>query len=135
VSGYSRKAKAARKKYQFIRMLVAVGSLLVPIMINLPLDVEVIRFLTTVIGLLVAISVVIEGIFHFKENWMAYNNITQYLDKEWHFYTHKVGRYCNLSENEAFKLLVENVETELAGKHLEIVESQTQTDTGNATAL
>jgi len=125
INNYYKRAQSAKRKHQMLKLLIAFGSVVIPVFVNLPgLGLAVIQWGTTLIGITVAIAVVAESVFNFREQWATYGSIPLFIDKEYHFYIHRVRDYANLDDGMAFKLFVEHIEAELSNQHIALLEKQ-----------
>ncbi len=68
------------------------------------------RYVAVVLSLLVVVSVGLEGIIRFREQWENYRYTEQYLDREKFLYLAAAGPYRGLDPDEAFRDFVERVE-------------------------
>ncbi len=113
---YDRKAVAAKSRYLQMRSFSVVAGGVVPVLINIPpeagylLGLPVIRLIVTIISLLVVISVSLESVFHYREQWKNYRSTEQLLGHETIAFKGGVGAYRGLNPPEAFSLFVERVE-------------------------
>jgi hypothetical protein len=120
INTFYNKSQKEKIKFQSLKVLTLVSSLFIPVLISLPIDINIMQIGASLLGFFVAILIGIESIYHFKENWLTYASISRFLDKEWHFYTHNAGQYYNLGKEEAFRLFVEHIESELSDKHIDL---------------
>lgn len=118
--------KAVKLKASFLRSRVgaAIGAVLVPVMSNIPLNwtlyginLDVTRIMLSVIGVLVAILIALEGVLHYREQWKNYRTTEQYIRSQKYLFEHRVGEYSNGSLEEAFKTLVRNIETAIKSEN------------------
>jgi hypothetical protein len=112
---YDRKSVIAKSRYLNMRAFSVMAGVLVPVLINLPFDpqpygVPVFRLIVTLISLLVASSVALESVFHYREQWKNYRSTEQLLGHEVMAYKAQIGPYRDLSGDDAFKTLVERIE-------------------------
>jgi len=119
---YDKKAVATKSRYLRMRAFSVVGGGLVPVLVNIPtelsvLGVPVIQALVTVISLLVVIVVSLESVFHYREQWKNYRSTEQFLGHEKFLFRSRVGRYHGLSDEDAFRALVERVEDAIAAEN------------------
>lgn len=113
-----------KASYQRARVFAAVGAVLLPVLSNVPLQVnasgwtvDVTRTLVTVIGLIVALLVSLEGVLHHREQWQNYRTTEQYLRAQRSLFENGVGEYDGLDADAAFKRLVLNVETAIKNEN------------------
>ena len=102
------KAKSAQNRYNTLRLLSIVVGAIVPVLIGL----EVNRWITATLGIVVASSAAIEGFLRYGERWRHYRNTVELLKSEgWQFFQ-RIGPYQNdLSNTEAGKAFAAQVET------------------------
>jgi hypothetical protein len=127
---YDRKSVAMKTKYLRMRALSVVGGSLVPVLINVPYHaylggVSVVQVVVTVISLCVVISLSLESVFHYREQWKNYRSTEQLLGHEKFFFRTRVGRYHGVSDEVAFRLLVERVEDAVASENAATLNTMT----------
>jgi hypothetical protein len=116
---YDRKAVAMKTRYLRMRAFSVMGGGLVPVLINVPdkytfLGTPVIQVIVTIISLLVVVGVSLESVFHYREQWKNYRSTEQLIGHEKFLYQSRVGRYRDLTDEDAFRLFVERVEESIA---------------------
>lgn len=114
-SWYDKKAVFAKSRYLFMRGFSVVAGSLVPVLINIQYapvfkGIEVMTVIVTAISLLVVISVSLESVLHYREQWKNYRSTEQLLGHETIAFENGIGNYRNLDPAEAFKMFVERVE-------------------------
>ncbi|HNO76244.1 MAG TPA: DUF4231 domain-containing protein [Nitrosomonas mobilis] len=114
---YDKKAVIAKRNYQWMRAITVVGGAIVPVLVNLPLDDHAIRYLTTIVSLIVVILISLESVFHFREQWKNYRSTEQLLAKEYFNFVTGEGPYRNQDEKEAFLNFVDRVENAVASEN------------------
>jgi hypothetical protein len=67
--------------------------------------------------LLVVITVSLESVFHYREQWKNYRSTEQLLGHEKFLFRSRVGRYQSLADEEAFRSFVERVEELIAAEN------------------
>ena len=89
----SRRAQDSYRKYHILRSIVVIGGVLIPTLVSLNINQSssesssVIRWITVGLGLLVAISAALEGIFRFGDVWREEQRATELLLSEgWRFF-------------------------------------------------
>ena len=112
---YDGKSVVAKSRYLKMRAFSVVAGGLVPVLINIPYDpqpygIPLVRVTVTMISLLVVISVSLESVFHYREQWKNYRSTEQLLGHETIAYRTGISAYRDLSADEAFRLFVERVE-------------------------
>lgn len=112
---YDRKAVTAKSRYLQMRGFSVVAGGVVPVLINVPYDaqilgVSVIKVLVTIVSLLVVISVSLESVLHYREQWKNYRSTEQFLGHDTIAFKAGIGAYRDLAPQDAFRLFVERVE-------------------------
>jgi len=98
-----------------MRGFSVVAGGVVPVLINVPYDaqilgVSVIKVLVTIVSLLVVISVSLESVLHYREQWKNYRSTEQFLGHDTIAFKAGIGAYRDLAPQDAFRLFVERVE-------------------------
>ena len=86
-----RKAKQAQRLYYASRLVIIIGGLIIPALVSLDLGTDpaadLVRWAAFGLGLLVAVSAAIDGLFRFGERWRHYRLIAERLKIEgWQFF-------------------------------------------------
>ena len=118
-SWYDAKAVKAKKRYLNSRIWSAISAVLVPIVTNIPFPkIEILtmtfdlsKVLATILSTVVALLIALENVLHYKQQWINYRTTEQYLTAQKNLFLNEVGDYSGLSPNDAFKKLVDRVET------------------------
>jgi len=84
------RANRARTRYYVLRLTAIIGGVIVPALVsvkmNNPNASDLVGWLTFGLSLLVALSVAVEGFFHFGERWRHYRRVSERLKMEgWQF--------------------------------------------------
>ncbi|MDT0308831.1 DUF4231 domain-containing protein [Streptomyces sp. DSM 44917] len=114
-SWYDTKAVKTKAMHLRMRSLSVVGGALVPALVNV--DHTAARITATVVSLLVLISVSLESVYRYREQWKNYRSTEQLLGHERVYYETRVGPYTALSDDKAFSLLVARVEKAIANEN------------------
>jgi|SRR5271166_1170434 len=127
---YDKKSVTMKTKYLRMRALSVVGGSLVPVLINVPYHanlagVSVVQVVVTLISLCVVISISLENVFHYREQWKNYRSTEQLLGHEKFFFRTRVGRYHGISDEDAFRVLVERVEDAVAAENAATLNTMT----------
>ena len=114
VSWMGGKARQTQFRYYALRLIAIVGGVLVPALVGLNFNEpynEIVRSVTFVIGLAVAISVAVEEFFHYGERWRHYRSTVEALKSEgWQFFQSS-GRYSQYAgHQEAYQDFADRVE-------------------------
>ena len=84
------RARQARTRYYFLRMTTLVSGVLVPALVSLTLTgigAEVVRWLTFILSLAVALSTATEQFFNYGDRWRNYRRRAEMLKIEgWQFF-------------------------------------------------
>ncbi|MFB7786648.1 DUF4231 domain-containing protein [Streptomyces vinaceus] len=112
---YDRKAVRSKAIHLRMRTLSVVGGALVPVLVNL--DVPFARITATALSVLVVVSVSLESVYRFREQWKNYRSTEQLLGHERIYFETGVGPYAGLSAADAFTLLVSRVERAIANEN------------------
>ncbi|MEV6728732.1 MULTISPECIES: DUF4231 domain-containing protein [unclassified Streptomyces] len=112
---YDRKAVRSKAVHLRMRTLSVAGGALVPVLVNL--DVPFARITATVLSLLVVVSVSLESVYRYREQWKNYRSTEQLLGHERIYFETGVGPYAGLSEADAFTVLVSRVEKAIANEN------------------
>ena len=86
-----RNAKQAQRLYYASRLVIIIGGLIIPALVSLDLGTDpaadLVRWAAFGLGLLVAVSAAIDGLFRFGERWRHYRLIAERLKIEgWQFF-------------------------------------------------
>jgi hypothetical protein len=119
---YRRKGDRYRWGYLWMASASAVAAAAVPVLINFE---NVPKLYPTLLSLLVTVLVGLEGIFHFREHWKNYDLMKSFLRQESCLFQAHGGPYRGKSETEAFVILVERVEEEIAKERAETIQMRT----------
>ncbi|MBP2029895.1 hypothetical protein J2755_000829 [Methanohalophilus levihalophilus] len=137
-SWYDNKAVKMKRRYQFTQALAAIGAVLVPVVNNISfeasignLNLDYARVSVTVIGILVALAIALEGVFHYREQWKNYRSTEQYLETQKQLFVHRIGDYSDLADTDAFKLLVNRIEGAIAEENAVTLNILTRVESNN----
>ena len=116
---YDKKAVKAKSAFLRIRSASVVGAVLVPVVANAAFigDSDTRAWLTTGLGLLVSISVALDSVFHFGDQWKNYRSTEQFLSREKFLYRTGEGPYKGMNDADAFILLVERCEAQISAEN------------------
>lgn len=109
------KATRARTWHYVMRLAAIIGGVIVPALVSVNMSSaaasELIGWLTFALSLLVALSVAVEGFFHFGERWRHYRRMSELLKAEgWQFLQLSGPYRTSGSHAAAFPLFAERVE-------------------------
>jgi hypothetical protein len=120
---YDKKSKFCKSRYLMMRSLTVLGGAIVPVLINV--DLGWTTYLTTVISLLVVVFVSLESVLHYREQWKNYRSTEQYLGHEVIYFENRAGAYRDLTDRNAFLLLVDRVESAIASENAATLNTMT----------
>ncbi|MEV4260586.1 DUF4231 domain-containing protein [Kribbella sp. NPDC049584] len=117
--------KAVKTKSRYLRMRTAsvVAGAVVPAIVNI--DFPYSKAVTTVLSLIVVVLVSLESVYHYREQWKNYRSTEQALGHEKVYYETRCGAYEGLSDDEAFRRLVERVESAIAAENASTLNTMT----------
>ena len=75
------------------------------------------RAAITITSLFVVITVSLESVFHYREQWKNYRSTEQFLGHEQFMYQTRVGPYKNVGGEDAFVLFVERIEEAISAEN------------------
>ena len=75
------------------------------------------KAIITVVSLLVVVTVSLESVFHYREQWKNYRSTEQLLGHEQFEFLTGVGPYKEATPEKAFKLFVERVEDAISSEN------------------
>ncbi|WP_340819598.1 DUF4231 domain-containing protein [Methanolobus sp. WCC4] len=120
-SWYDAKSVIMKRNYQRTQVLSASGAILIPVINNISivapignLEVDIGKLSVTVIGVIVALAIAFEGVYHYREQWKNYRSTEQYLETQKQLFIHRIGDYSELNDEGAFQLLVNRIEGAIA---------------------
>jgi len=122
-SWYDHKAVSCKNRYLRMRAFTVVAGGIVPVLVNVETSVNnwvgypVMKPIITVISLLVVVTVSLESVFHYREQWKNYRSTEQLLGHEQFEFLTRVGVYKGLADDEAFRLFVERTENAISSEN------------------
>jgi hypothetical protein len=99
-----------------MRSFSVVAGGIVPVLINiqssdfLVYGIDIVKATVTIVSLLVVVSVSLESVLHYREQWKNYRSTEQLLGHETIAFRNGITIYRDLSPADALKLFVERVE-------------------------
>jgi hypothetical protein len=106
-----------------MRAFAVVAGGIVPVLVNVETSINnvighpVMRTIVTAVSLLVVVTVSLESVFHYREQWKNYRSAEQLLGHEQFQFLTKVGAYRGLAGEEAFRLFVERIEGTISSEN------------------
>jgi hypothetical protein len=126
INGYAKKASHYKLAYRVTASVAAIGSAVVPVLVNIP---NMDTIYPTIVSLLVVVVVALEGVFHFREHWRNYDLISSVLREEEMQFSTKAGPYSpqeiKASDHEVFRTFVKRVEDAIANERTETIVMRT----------
>jgi hypothetical protein len=120
---YNAKAARCKNRYLGMRAFTVIAGGIVPVLVNIEANIDrlvghpVTKAIITVISLLVVITVSLESVFHYREQWKNYRSTEQLLGHEQFEFLSRVGPYKGLAEEAAFQLFVERIENAISAEN------------------
>ena len=124
---YGNKANFNKKRFMNYQMIVIILGASIPVLVVLLEVIGWARFQGIVSAAISAIITAVAGIDKLQNpqtSWYNYRANEEKLKKEKHLYEFKVGQYHGLSQYEADKALVENVENIISVENTSFVRNQ-----------
>jgi hypothetical protein len=121
---YDRKSSQLKNQYLRVKAVTVVGGALVPVLVNLGWAYA--SLLATIVSLMVVILVSWDSVFQYGKQWRNYRSTEQFLRQELIYYQNGVSFYARLSPEDAFKTLVERVETAIAQENAVTLDTLTR---------
>ena len=125
IDRYGEKANRYRNVYWAMAIIAAVGSALVPVLINIQ-DMDPIY--PTIVSVIVAITVALERVFRPREIWRNYGLVRSLLSAEEMRFRTKTGSYARGNPNRGeveFAKFVERIEDSIANEREETIVMRT----------
>src|ERR1017187_859210 len=119
---YDRKAVSCKNRYLRMRAFTVVAGGIVPVLVNVETSINnllhypVMKAAITVISLMVVVTVSLESVFHYREQWKNYRSTEQLLGHEQYEFLARVGPYKDSPPDKAFQLFVERVEDAISSE-------------------
>ena len=117
INWYDKKAVTSKKNYLFARITTAICAIIVPFINNTSLsiifsdfEIDISRISVTIISLLVAILIALEGVLHYREQWQNYRSTEQFTHTQRLLFQNRIGDYAKLDNKSAFEEFVVRVE-------------------------
>jgi hypothetical protein len=120
---YDRKAVAVKARYMRMRSTSVVAGAVVPVLVNV--DFAYVRVIATGMSVLVVVLVSLESVYHFREQWKNYRSTEQFIGHEKIYFATRTGTYFGTEDSQAFRLLVERVESAIAAENASTLNTMT----------
>lgn len=120
---YDQKAVKCKRQYLRMRAFTVMAGGIVPVLVNVEASINklvgypVMKAVVTAISLLVVVSVSMESVYHYREQWKNYRSTEQLLGHEQFEFLARVGSYEGLEDDRAFKLFVERIENAISSEN------------------
>jgi hypothetical protein len=120
---YDGKAVTCKRRYLRMRAFTVVAGGIVPVLVNVEASINnllgypIMKAVVTAVSLLVVVSVSMESVYHYREQWKNYRSTEQLLGHEQVEFLAKVGAYEGLEDDKAFKLFVERIENAISSEN------------------
>jgi hypothetical protein len=120
---YDRKAVLMKNRYLRMRAFTVIAGGVVPVLVNVETSINnivhypVMKAVITVISLFVVITVSLESVFHYREQWKNYRSTEQLLGHEQFVFLAGVGVYKDATPERAFQLFVERIEDAISSEN------------------
>jgi hypothetical protein len=109
---YSTIEKRMRVSYVFIRLVSAIGSILIPVITNAPIPltlgankIDFWKVSVTALGSVVALAIAIEGVLRYRERCLEFSKAKRLLRTQLNFFRFGAEDYVGISQQEAFQKL------------------------------
>jgi Protein of unknown function (DUF4231) len=122
-SWYDRKAISCKNRYLWMRAFTVIAGGVVPVLVNVEdrvnglLGYHITKVVVTIVSLLVVVTVSLESVFHYREQWKNYRSTEQMLGREQFELLARVGVYKALPLDGAFQLFVERIEAAISSEN------------------
>jgi hypothetical protein len=106
-----------------MRAFTVVAGGVVPVLVNVETSINtllhypVMKAAITVISLSVVVTVSLETVFHYREQWKNYRSTEQLLGHEQYEFLARVGAYKDLTPETAFQLFVQRIEDAISSEN------------------
>jgi hypothetical protein len=114
IDWYDKNSSKLKSRFLNMRAITVISSALVPVLINLNLEILDFRMdfkiITTILSLLVVVLVSFESVYHYSAQWTNYRSTEQFLRKEYFLFTTREGEYAEVGVDDAYRLFVQRVE-------------------------
>ena len=98
------------RRFNVANLITIIGSVLVPVVINVSSDSSA-KIISTILGVLVSISAALSQSYRFNDRWKLFRKISEELKIEGENFFALSGNYESYKdhENESFKLFMKNI--------------------------
>ena len=123
---YDKTANKAKRRYLRSRSTSVVAAALVPVLVNL--EFPYVDAITTILSVMVVLIVSLEGVFHFREQWVNSRSTSEALRKEYFQFMSAEGRYSELQDDKtkAFRIFVGRAEAMIETENMSTLQVMTR---------
>jgi hypothetical protein len=140
IEWYDKKSGWAKTRYLRVQATTVIGGALVPVLVNLNVGendtaLAALKFGTTIISILVVILVALEGVLHYREQWVNYRSTEQFMRREYYLFTAGEGLYAAVDAEDnaqALRRFVERIESALSAESASTLQILTSTSDASA---
>ncbi len=109
LSYYRSKSAYNQQRFKFFKLVTIILAVSIPFLSSM--DWEYASILIGLMGVLIAVSEGVLGLYKFQDNWLEYRGTSENLKREKYLFQTKTSPYNLDDENKAFHLFVEKVES------------------------
>lgn len=132
IKQYAKKGCQYRLCYSVLMGITASGAVLVPALINWE---DVPKQVPTSVGMIVAVSIALEGVFHTREQWRNYDLISSSLREEEMRFSTGTEPYAKENpgqdDDKIFQKFVDRIEDAIAKERVQTIEQRTTPPNSN----
>lgn len=122
---YDKVANRSKKRYLQSRTISVVAGALVPVLVNITFPYS--QIITTILSVIVVLIVSLEGVWHFREQWVNARSTSEALRKEYFVFSTGEGTYKNVKDpKDAFILFVERIEALIEAENNSTLQAMTR---------
>ena len=114
---YEKKSKLNKNCYYISKLLEICFGAVIPVVSGFFVDKSWSSITVAILGVLIAISASINGVFKFQEKWIYYRITIEQLNREMSLFLSKSGVYLENNTPSIFNLFVENCEGILSSEN------------------
>lgn len=138
---YDGKAAKFKRLYLGARIATAISAVMIPYLSNVSwavsvceYSIDIPKFLLTVLGVLIAVLIALEGVLHHREQWQNYRSTEQFITTQKNLFMNGVGDYAVLDMKDAFSQFVERIEKAIADENAVTLNVLTRSDSPSGSA-
>ncbi len=114
----SKKAESNQNRYRFLRVLSLICAVSIPFLTGFVSDeAPFFKILIGVLGVVIAFCEGVLSLYKYQDNWITYRNTLNSLTREKALFDTESGSYFGLTEVDAFRNFVSNVENILSNEN------------------